>query len=79
VLENSPQEELENVIKYCKSVGLPTCLKDLGIVKVTKDKIMAVAKAACAEGETIHNMLFPITPEDVYAAIIVADKIGGLG
>lgn len=76
VLENAPQEELNKVINYCKSVGLPTCLKDLGIVAVTKEKIIAVAKAACAEGETIHNMPFPVTPELVYAAIITADRLG---
>lgn len=76
VLENSPNEEFGTVLNYCKSVGLPTCLKDLGIVNVTKDKIMAVAKAACAEGETIHNMPFEVTPESVYAAILVADKLG---
>lgn len=76
VLENAPKEELERIINYCKSVGLPTCLKDLGITEVTPEKIMAVAKAACAEGETIHNMPFEVTPESVYAAILVADKLG---
>lgn len=75
VLENAPQEELESVIGYCKSVGLPTCLKDLGIVEITPEKIMAVAKAAAAEGETIHNMPFPVTAESVYGAIITADKL----
>ena len=77
VLENAPQEELEQVIEYCKSMGLPTCLKNLGIDEITEDKIMAVAKASCAEGETIVNMPFPVIPEDVYAAILVADRIGG--
>lgn len=76
VLENAPEEELNSVIAYCKAVGLPTCLKDLGIVQVTEEKIMAVAKASTAEGETIHNMPFPVTEKDVYAAIITADRLG---
>lgn len=76
VLENAPEEELFNVINYCKSVGLPTCLKDLGIVDVTEAKIMAVANAATAPGETIHNMPFPVLAKDVYAAILTADKLG---
>lgn len=76
VLENAPQEELDTVIGYCKAVGLPTCLKDLGIVDVTEEKIMAVAKAATAEAETIHNMPFPVTAKDVYSAILTADKLG---
>ncbi len=77
VLENAPSSELNTVIDYCKSVGLPTCLKDLGITEVTEEKIMAVANASCAEGETIHNMPFVVTPEAVYAAILTADQLGG--
>lgn len=76
VLENAPLDELNTVINYCKSVGLPTCLKDLHITEVTREKIMRVAEASCAPGETIHNMPFPVTPELVYGAIMVADKLG---
>lgn len=75
VLENADIEEINTIINYCKSVGLPTCLKDLGILNPTKEKIFAVAEAACAPGETIHNMPFPVTPDDVYAAIMVADQL----
>ncbi len=76
VLENAPQDELETVIDYLKTVGLPTCLKALGIIAPTREKLMKVAAAACADGETIHNMPFPVTAEDVYAAILVADSLG---
>ena len=77
VLENAPKEELQQVISYCESVGLPTSLKDLGIKEAEPQRIMAVAKAACAEGETIHNMPFAVSAEEVYAAILAADKLGG--
>lgn len=76
VLENSPIEELNKIFAYCKSVGLPTRLKDLRIAEVTEEKIMAVARAACAEGETIHNMPVEINPADVYGAILAADRLG---
>lgn len=76
VLENAPEEELTKVINYCKMLGLPTCLKDLGIVDVTEEKIMAVATASTAPNETIHNMPFPVAAKDVYAAILTADKLG---
>ncbi len=76
VLENAPMEELTDVILFCKEVGLPTTLADLGITEVKPEEIMAVAKAAAVEGETIHNMPFPVTAEDVYAAILTADAMG---
>ncbi len=76
VLENAPVCEIKDIIQYLKRVGLPVCLADIGINEVTEEKIMAVSNAACAPGETIHNMPFKVTPEDVYAAILLADQLG---
>ncbi len=76
VLEDVPEEELEDVIDFCIEVGLPVTLKELGIETVTQDKIMAVATAACAETDTLHNMPFEVTPEKVCAAILAADGYG---
>ena len=39
-------------------------------------KMRTVAEAACAEGETIHNMPGGATPDQVYAALLVADQYG---
>ena len=76
VLENAEDEELNTVINYCKAVGLPTCLADLGVKNVTPERIMQVAKMATAEGETIHNMPFPVTAQMVASAIYAADRLG---
>ncbi|MDL2267132.1 glycerol dehydrogenase [Desulfovibrio sp. OttesenSCG-928-G15] len=76
ILENAPCEEVESIITFCKQIGLPTTLAAIGISNPTQDKIMAVAKAACAENDTMHNMPFSVTPEAVYSAILVADKLG---
>lgn len=76
VLEDAPRTELEQVIGFCKEVGLPTTLAQLGAENPSRAEIMAVAEASCAEGETIHNMPFKVTPEDVCGAIYVADELG---
>ncbi len=76
VLQNSPMEELETVLGFCHRVGLPVTLAEMGVTADIENSIMAVAKASCAEGETIHNMPFPVTPEQVYAAILTADLLG---
>ncbi len=75
VLENPPKEELETVINYCKAVGLPTNLKALGVEKID-ERLMEVARLSTVEGETIHNMPFKVTADDVYAAILAADILG---
>lgn len=76
ILENVPEEELDEVVDFCVELGLPVTLKELGVEEVTEEKIMAVAKAACAENDTLHNMPFEVTPESVAAAIKAADAYG---
>lgn len=76
VLENIPAEKLQEIIDFCIELGLPVTLKELGIKNATREKIMAVAQAACAENDTLHNMPFEVTPEKVYAAIKAADAYG---
>lgn len=46
VLENAPKAELDEVLAYCKSVNLPTCLGDLGVKDITPEKVRAVTKLA---------------------------------
>ena len=76
VMEGRPRDEINEVLNFCKSVGLPTNLKGLGFGDLSSEDIMKVAEATTAEGETIHATWFPVTAEMVYAAIWVADAIG---
>lgn len=76
VLQNSPMTEIETVLGFCRKVGLPVTLAQMGVKADIENKIMAVAKASCAEGETIHNMPFTVTPDQVYGAILTADLLG---
>jgi glycerol dehydrogenase len=76
VLENSPTEELEEVFGFCLKVGLPVCLADIGVPRISVDQLYEVAKKACIPEESVHAMPFPVTVESVAAAIKVADAIG---
>ncbi|MDX8335839.1 MULTISPECIES: glycerol dehydrogenase [Cetobacterium] len=76
-LENAPMEEIDEVLFFCKNIGLPTCLEDLGVNSIERERLLEVAKLSCAPGETIHNMPFEVTPEKVLAAILAADNYGG--
>ncbi|MDR3563377.1 MAG: glycerol dehydrogenase [Negativicutes bacterium] len=76
VLENRPRAEIDEVLAFCRAVGLPTTLKDLGRENITPAELLQVAKAASAPKESIHNEPFPVTADDVLAAILVADSIG---
>ena len=76
VLENAPVEEIETVAALCHSVKLPITLAQLNIKEDIPAKMRLIAEASCAEGETIHNMPGGVTPDQVYAALLVADQYG---
>ncbi|MFB6468661.1 glycerol dehydrogenase [Cytobacillus sp. Hz8] len=76
VLESAPKEEFETVINFIKEVGLPLTLKDLGLDEFREEEWRKVAEIACAEGDTMGNMPHPVTPDDVYQAIIAANALG---
>lgn len=76
VLEGADQDEIQEVLGFCQEAELPTTLADLGIKEVKEDQIMEVARLACSPDDTLGNMPFEVTPEDVYAAIMAADALG---
>jgi len=76
VMEGRPFEDVDEVLRFCLSVGLPVCLADMGVVNPTREEIRQVAEATTAPGETIHATWFPVTADIVEAAIWAADALG---
>jgi len=76
VLEGRPSKDVDQVLNFCLSVGLPVCLEDLGLSDPSREDIRKVAEATTAEGETIHATWFPVTAEMVESAIWAADALG---
>ncbi|AGK99359.1 glycerol dehydrogenase [Clostridium pasteurianum] len=76
VLEDAPVEEIKQAINFMKNVGLPVSLEEMGVNVINKDAIMKVAASSCAKNDTMGNMPFEVTVEDVYGAIIVANELG---
>ena len=78
VLENAPLEEMGEVVEFCRELGLPTTLAALGVKEINRERLMEVATLACAEGDTLHNMPFTVTPDSVCDAILAANALGDL-
>lgn len=76
VLEGQAASELEEVMEFCHAVGLPTCLRDIGIQEIDKATCNQIAERTTAPGETAHNEPFTVTPEMVADAIMTANGIG---
>ena len=75
VLEGEKLEVIEEVINIIKISGLPLTLEDMGMKQFNRDEWLKVAELSCAEGETIHNHPFKVTPDMVYDAIVTANKL----
>ena len=74
ILENAPMDELDEVIDFCVSVGLPVTLNEIGVTDM--NRVHIAAEKACADGESIHNMIGDVTPAQLYDALIAADVLG---
>ena len=74
VIEDAPMEEIGDVMDFCVSVGLPITLKEIGVTEL--ERVRVAAEKACAPGESIHNMLGDVTPDQLYDALLAADKLG---
>lgn len=76
MLEHAPEEEITAVVAFCRSVGLPVTLEEMGLLGIEPDKLMAAARASCAEEGPMANMPLKVIPQDVYDAILAADRRG---
>lgn len=74
VLENA--EELYEVLDFCVEVGLPVTFAQLGVEDASWERVLEVAKLACAPTDTLGNMPFEVTPEKVASAMFAADAYG---
>lgn len=79
ILEEAPEknpEEWKTVMDYIHTVGLPCTLADLGMTEFVEADIRRAAKIAGSPKEFAKNVRADITLDDVYDAIIAADKAG---
>ena len=75
-MTDAPAKELNEVYGFCKAVGLPVTLQELGISADNKAGLMQVAEKSAEEDSPIHHEGSDITPEKVYDALLKADAFG---
>jgi glycerol dehydrogenase len=73
VLESYPKAEIDRVIAFFNNVGLPVCLRQLGLSGVSREHLTKAAHAAVGRG---LKATFPIDADTILGAIIGADALG---
>ena len=75
VLENRSPAEVEEVLRFCTSVGLPVTFDGISTRELTRDDLMSVARAACSPQNFMDSMPFPVTPQMCCDAMVTADVL----
>ena len=75
VLENRPLSEIEETARFCRFIGLPTRLADLGLGDVSDADLLRVGEEAVKPGGVIHSVPRALTARGVAHAIRTADAI----
>ena len=75
-LEGKPQSLIDEVLTFSSRIGLPITLAEVGLADIEAEWLHQVASRATAEGETIHNEPFEVSPAMVADALLAADALG---
>jgi glycerol dehydrogenase len=76
-LEARPQPLIDEVYAFCRSVGLPTKLAQVGLEGVTDSELGAAINPVFDNKQSyLHNVGFDLTPEGIIEAIRMADAFG---
>jgi glycerol dehydrogenase len=71
----SVDQQLE-VLDFMIEAGLPVTFAEIGMDNLPPGELMHVAEQLAAPGQLLHNHVFPITPFDLYSAMVAADALG---
>lgn len=74
IMENADTSVIDEVYRFCMSVGLPVTLEDVGAGNMTEDELYRVADSAYHN--VIHAEPMVVTIENISSAILTADRIG---
>ena len=75
VLENRHEEEIDEALRFCIELGLPTTLEDMNLATVDDEALLAGAAASLNAGEPTHATAGEVTPQTVFASIKTVDVL----
>lgn len=73
MLENRDTAEIAETVRFCRDLGLPVTLADLGLGEASRDDIARVAEAALAPGECTFATPVELTVDSMRDAILALD------
>jgi glycerol dehydrogenase len=75
VVEGRPSAEVADVIDFCRRVGLPTTLSDVGLSDLSSDDLSVIADVTVRPQSTAHHEPFPVTAPMIADGVRAADAM----
>jgi glycerol dehydrogenase len=76
ILEGRPREEIDTILHFSTTVGLPVTLREVGVDECNEVAIKEISERAVGLGESSHNEPFEVTVDAMADAIRSADRVG---
>lgn len=76
IAENRPMEEFRQAFDFCRDVGLPVTLAEMGIVEDREEKIRRIVHYGIENKAILKIEPFTMTEERLYNAIMFVDAFG---
>ncbi len=73
--EGRPRAETDELIGFCREIGLPTSLSGLGLGGIAEGEIRGMAEA-CAAGPHMENQARRLSARDIEAAMLALEEMG---
>lgn len=73
-VEGRPQEEIDQVRRFCRTVGLPTSLTEVGLGDASDEVIATIAARTVIPEESAHNEPFEVTADMIADGIRALDE-----
>ena len=74
--DEMPVGEKYRIVDFEISIGLPVTFAEIGFAGVEREKLEKIGQICGGEGSLCENHPFPVTGDDVVAAMIAADALG---
>lgn len=76
ILDKADSQKIDLLLSFYKKVGLPLTLEDLGYSGINFTKLRKIVEKTLDKEETIWNLSYEVSKEELFEAIIIADKLG---
>lgn len=76
VLEKAPQTQINRHLDLYRQLGLPVTLKEMHLDHFSRGELAVIGQQAIISEETMQQMPFTVTADDIVKAILTVDEYG---